>query len=424
MKIVAFLPAKGTSERLPSKNTKILFGKPLFLHSLEKLLNCKFIDEVYLDSEDDKILDMYDHLPYKKFKRSPELASNVTDGNSLFYNECKNIDADIYIELMGTAPLLSETTIQKAVDILLSNPAIDSVVCARKEKLYSWNESAPLYNVNFIPNSKDIPASIAENMSLYVVRKNVILTSRRRIGDHPYLLFVDKIESIDIDSQEDFSLAEAVLSTQAHNEKLYFEKIKHLLNSELLSDVLDSLGIHNRVFKLNCNLPCKIMGRAKTLKLKKIEQENYEKIYEAIDYYEYINHNNILCVENEVKNFAYFGELNALMSVARGCLGTIVAGTTRDLKEVTAMNYPVFYENNHCQDVKCRAVLDYYDKPITIQNIQIRPDDLIYADHEGGIVFPRSQEKQIIDKALDGYLAEKNIAFEFAHNKDIKKHKF
>ena len=54
MKIVAFLPVTGTSSRIENKNIKLLDGKPLFLHTLEKLSSCSFIDEVYLDSESEK----------------------------------------------------------------------------------------------------------------------------------------------------------------------------------------------------------------------------------------------------------------------------------------------------------------------------------------------------------------------------------
>ena len=63
MKVVAFLPAKGTSERIESKNMKLLNGKPLFLHTLEKLVECDFIDEVYLDSESDEILNYANYSP-------------------------------------------------------------------------------------------------------------------------------------------------------------------------------------------------------------------------------------------------------------------------------------------------------------------------------------------------------------------------
>ena len=53
MKVVAFLPAKGSSSRIESKNMKLLDGKPLFLHTLQKLVDSNLFDEVYVvtDSE-------------------------------------------------------------------------------------------------------------------------------------------------------------------------------------------------------------------------------------------------------------------------------------------------------------------------------------------------------------------------------------
>ena len=48
MKIVAFLPAKGSSSRVKNKNLQLLDGKPLFLHTLEKLVASNIFDDVYL----------------------------------------------------------------------------------------------------------------------------------------------------------------------------------------------------------------------------------------------------------------------------------------------------------------------------------------------------------------------------------------
>ena len=114
MKVVAFLPAKGTSSRIEAKNKKLLNGKPLFFHTLKKLVECDFIDEVYLDSEDDEILDFADYLEYKKLKRDPALANNKTDGHQMFYNEVKQVEADIYIQIFVPAPLLKKKQSNKA----------------------------------------------------------------------------------------------------------------------------------------------------------------------------------------------------------------------------------------------------------------------------------------------------------------------
>ena len=55
MKVVAFVPAKGSSERIENKNAKLLDGRPLVVHMLDTLLKCQRIDEVYLDTESDDI---------------------------------------------------------------------------------------------------------------------------------------------------------------------------------------------------------------------------------------------------------------------------------------------------------------------------------------------------------------------------------
>jgi len=65
-KIIAFLPAKGTSSRIKNKNIRFLNGKPLFLHTLEKLISCNFIDEVYLDSDSNEIFNLASELKFKK----------------------------------------------------------------------------------------------------------------------------------------------------------------------------------------------------------------------------------------------------------------------------------------------------------------------------------------------------------------------
>tara|TARA_Y100000310_G_C20571476_1_gene758242 strand:+ start:210 stop:617 length:408 start_codon:yes stop_codon:yes gene_type:complete len=77
-KIVAFLPAKGTSSRIENKNTKLLDGKELFMHTLQKLMNCDFIDEVHLDSESKDIFKIASEVPCKKIVRKVSLADNKT----------------------------------------------------------------------------------------------------------------------------------------------------------------------------------------------------------------------------------------------------------------------------------------------------------------------------------------------------------
>ena len=146
MKIVAIVPVKGTSERIENKNIRLLDGKPLFLHTIEKLLSCNFLDEIYLDTESEKIIDLVsDYENLKIMKRNPELANNKTDGHKLFMNEVENIEADIYVQILCTSPFIKKETIKKGIDIL-KEKNVDSVVLVKKEKQYLWENVKPLYS--------------------------------------------------------------------------------------------------------------------------------------------------------------------------------------------------------------------------------------------------------------------------------------
>ncbi|NLM05910.1 MAG: cytidyltransferase [Tissierellia bacterium] len=420
MKVVAFLPAKGTSSRIESKNIKLLDGKPLFHYTLEKLHQCTFIDEVYLDSESDEIFEsatIIDHIP---LKRDPKYANNKTDGHLLFYNEARQVDADIYIQVLCTSPFIKKSTIEKGVEILKKSDEYDSVVLVKKEKQYRWDAQGPLYGVDHIPNSVDLEDTVVETMGLYITNKKVALEDKKRIGKKPYLLEAEPIEAIDVNVQKDFELASYIMAGIREKERESFRHYSRLFSSPMLSDILDDFGLDGYIGGLYLNLPSKkIMGRAKTLKIRALKEgEDFTGIYDALDSYKTIVPNDIIVVENEVPSYAYFGNLNANLAIRAGAIGTIVGGMTRDSAEVSKMDYPVFATGNIAQDVRKRATTESINQQIQINNVKIKPGDLIFGDSEGIVVFPRKYEAEIINSALEVIKKESNIISDILYNND------
>ena len=418
MKVVAFLPVKGTSERIKNKNTSLLNGKPLFLHTLEKLVKCSFIDEVFLDTEMDSIYDMGKYTGCTYLKRDPALASNKTDGHSLFYNEAKKVDAEIYIQVLATSPFIKPSTIEKGINILKKHSdEYDSVILVHREKQYTWNETGPNYDREHIPNSKDLPDTVIETMGLYITNKDVALNQRRRYGMRPYLLEAEPIEATDVNYPSDFEFAEVISKGLKSMENRKLEFLKKLINSAQLSDVLDDNGLHNQVITgLRCNIDgTKIFGRARTLKIRKLKEgEDFHGIYDALKSYSEISDNDIILVENECPTYAYFGELNSMLSIRSGASATIVGGVTRDRDNVKKMQFPVFSEGFNCKDVRGRATLDSYNHTIYIQGVEISPSDLVFADNDGIVVIPAKYEKKIITDVLEKLSMENNVTCEIA----------
>ncbi|MCL1989837.1 MAG: cytidyltransferase [Defluviitaleaceae bacterium] len=411
MKVVAFLPTKGNSERIESKNMKLMDGKPLFLHTLEKLCSCDFIDEVYLDSESDEILSYASHLDYKALKRDPELASNKTDGHQLFYNEVAQVEADFYIQILGTNPFVKEETIEKGLNILMKHSEYDSVVLVKKEKQYLWSGNQPVYDKNHVPNSFDLPDTITETMGLYIVRKECALKEKKRFGNNCYLLEANPIEAIDINYSEDFKLAELIAKGERLKEVTKLRSLATMLTSPMLSDIMFDCGLKGVITGFKPNFKeIKILGRANTLKIRKLhEGEDFRGIYDALKTYESIGLGEIIMVENEVTDRAYFGDLNANLAVRSGAAGAIIGGVTRDAVEVSKLGFPVFSKGYCCADVRGMATMESYGKPIEIQGVTIQPGDLIFADCNGIVVIPKKWEETIINKAMKTIRTEKSV---------------
>ncbi len=422
MKIVAFLPVKGTSERIHNKNLRIFNGEPLFVFTLKKLLRCSFIDSVYLDSENEEILEIGNRLGAELLRRDPSLANNKTDGHQLFHNEVSKVDADIYIQHLCTSPFIKEETIKNAIEILKKNTEFDSVVLGKKEKCYFWSEGKPLYDINKIPNSIDLPLVITEAMSLYVMRGKVARETGRRIGRSPKMIFADPIELIDINVEEDLKLAEKVGLGFISEEEKRLNVIGRFLSSSILSDVCDNLKLNcvlSSEYKSNIN-GAKLLGRARTLHIRKATSEDSDNsIYEALKSYKHVVNNDIIVVRNDLGKLAYFGELNMSMAIRSGAKGAIISGVTRDTRETAEAGFPVFAKGSYCKDIKGHGAVESMNKPIEIDSVVIEPSDLIFADQDGIVVIPRKYEIQVLGGAISIMAAEKKIVEDVCQDVDL-----
>lgn len=418
MKVVAFVPAKGSSERVENKNARLLDGRPLVVRTLERLLQCRSIDEVYLDTESHDIARLARHLPVKIMKRSRFLASNGTDGHALFMNEVRHVDADIYVQALCTAPFVTPETVDRAIETLKTNASYDSVALVRKEKQYLWTDQRPEYGHGRIPNSVDLPATTIEAMSLYVVRRQAALETSRRFGNRVFLMEASPIELIDVNTPGDFELAEFVASGQRERERITLRTLRTELSSPVLSDILDQIGVEAVVNGLRPLAPdARILGRAKTLKLRPLEPgEDFHGIYDALQSYERIVANDVIVVENGTPEYAYFGDLNARLAIRAGAVGAIIDGATRDSINVRAIGFPVFARGTNCVDVRKRATVEDMDCPVTIGGRRVEAGDLIFADADGVIVIPKRVERQVIDLAMETISKESRISRDIALN--------
>lgn len=415
--VYAFVPAKGTSERVVNKNTRFLNGTRLYIKALEILLQCKYIDKVFLDTESEEMYEMVNYLPVHFMKRDVALANNSTDGHKMFLNEVNCYpDADIYVQLLCTSPFIEPHTIDSAILQLIENNKYDSAILMKKDKYYFWENNKPKYNKFSIPNSKDLPNTYTESMGLYICKKETAINTNRRYGDNPLMILGKLHELIDVNTEEDLEFAEVYAKGIKQKEIAKFNLLKNFISSAALSDLLDDLYIEKGescgevISGFVANFNKTLMGRANTLKLRKLkDNEDFNGIYKALDSYNGVAENDIIVVENEADSYAYFGDLNARLAIRQGASGVIINGATRDKNATLELNFPVYSKGYNSKDVRRRATVDYINKPITISGVTVYPKDLIFADQGAVVVIYKKYEDEVINRVIQTFKVEKSI---------------
>ena len=114
-KVIALLPMKGHSERVPNKNLKNFNGKPLYHRVLNTLLECDLIDQIIINTDGEKIKEDV-HLNFNLDKviinnRPESIRGDFVSMNKIIEYDLNHSDADIYLQTHSTNPILTQQSI-------------------------------------------------------------------------------------------------------------------------------------------------------------------------------------------------------------------------------------------------------------------------------------------------------------------------
>lgn len=219
MRVVALMPMKANSERVRGKNFRDFAGKPLFRWMLDKLKSVSDIDTIVINTDAREILQRNglseDHKLIIR-DRKQEICGDLVSMNEIINDDIKNIDADIYLMTHTTNPLLSKKSIEAAISkfkTALKNGAADSLFTVNKvqERFYDAGVNALNHDPNNLIRTQDLKPWYQENSNLYLFTKESFSQTKARIGKNPMMLETAPYESTDIDTLDDWDLAEVMV---------------------------------------------------------------------------------------------------------------------------------------------------------------------------------------------------------------------
>lgn len=217
-KVLALIPARGGSKRLPRKNVLNLAGKPLIAWTIEAAKKSKYIDKVIVSTDDDEIARVSEECGAEvPFRRPEYLASDTATSNDVVLHAIGALDDqfDVIVILQPTSPLRDDSHIDESLNVLIEKggEGVVSVTPCEHSPLWS-NTLPPDGNMNdFLSElsnrrSQDLPQYYRLNGAIYGFTVESILRNKGVSYNKNVFSYVLPSElSIDIDTKFDFKLA-------------------------------------------------------------------------------------------------------------------------------------------------------------------------------------------------------------------------
>lgn len=230
MAYIAFVPARSGSKRLPGKNIKMLAGKPLVVHSLEAFVNAEKVNKVIFSTDSEDYWNLVKkYISSEKLVldyRVPEDAGDkvkifdyLKNNHNIIFKEHSQ---DVFLMGLPTVPLRNEKHVNDAIQMFEDN---DKPIFSAAEYGFpisfafytdsetEWNpffEDSPMNTGN--TRSQDQKKAFHPNGAIYVRPiKDLSDKDLNSLYQNAKPFLMEKIDSIDIDNEIDFILADAIL---------------------------------------------------------------------------------------------------------------------------------------------------------------------------------------------------------------------
>lgn len=219
MRRICIIPARGGSKRIPKKNIKLFFGKPIITYSIETAIESNLFDEVMVSTDDQEIAEIAISCGASvPFMRSQENANDY----STTYDVIEEVLEKYQMQkqsfqqaccLYPCAPFVRAETLSKAHDKLEEFETVFPIV-EYSFPIQRALERKPSGETNFIQmenalaRSQDLKPSYHDAGQFYWFNVKALQENKTLISANSGSIILSEVEVQDIDNETDWTLAE------------------------------------------------------------------------------------------------------------------------------------------------------------------------------------------------------------------------
>lgn len=225
-KILAIITARGGSKGVKGKNIKILNGMHLISYSINACKDSRYIDKVILSSDDKEIIKVAEENGVNvPFVRPSELATDTATSVSVIKHATGFMESigevyDYIITIQPTSPFRTSNHLDSAIEEIVNDDNADSLVSITEADYnpywmkvikYGYIESFMNIDEKKFTRRQDLPKVYKMNGSIFISKRDLIMEKEQILGEKVLPFLMSSKDSIDIDDEEDFALAEFVM---------------------------------------------------------------------------------------------------------------------------------------------------------------------------------------------------------------------
>ena len=211
--ICALVPMKGESERVPGKNMRDFCGRPLLCRVLHVLQQHDGVSRIVVNTDSEHIARLASEFAKVVIHERPAaLRGHTVPMNAVLAHDLQLLGEGHYLQTHVTNPLLTGATITETIGRYFSLlPEYDSLfsVISHRSRFFDAEQRALNHDPAVLLNTQDLAPLYEENSCLYLFSHASFFGNQmNRVGRRYALYCMSKLESADIDTEEDFRLAE------------------------------------------------------------------------------------------------------------------------------------------------------------------------------------------------------------------------
>ncbi len=221
MTITCFLPCRKGSERVPRKNVRPIAGKPFGLLEikLNQLLSTTLIDRVLLSTNDEEIMDFAASVKDKRLEvraREESLSASCTSTDDLITYVGSQVEEGHVLWTHVTSPFIGAAQYDEILRTYLRelDNGYDSLMTVSELQGFIWDDNGSVNydrGVEKWPRTQTLAPLYEVNSGAFIAPASVYRERKDRIGANPFKYKLGKVQGFDIDWEEDFRIAEALL---------------------------------------------------------------------------------------------------------------------------------------------------------------------------------------------------------------------